>query len=175
MHDYYIGIDNGVTGSIAIMSMTGAKIFRTPTYKVRDYQKEEKYIKRINVRKLLKELEKYSDKSCKVTIERPMVNPKMFRSSVSALRAFEATILALEFCNLKYEVVDSKDWQKYILPNVKGRDNLKQESLVRGIKLYPELESQIRAIGDADSLLIAEYAYFKEYSQEKGEISEFKS
>lgn len=113
-----IAIDNGCTGSIAILDEQSQVVLfeHTPTFESRNYTKEERYIHRINTEELYTLLRPYSGTS-KCVIERPMINIKRFRSSVSAIRAFEATSIVLERLSIPYEVVDSKKWQHVILPS----------------------------------------------------------
>ena len=150
-----IGIDNGVTGSIGIISESGYVFIPTPTKKERNYTKKKAYITRIDVVKLESLLKDYSGM---VVIERPMVNPGRFKSTMSAIRALEATITVLERLGLPYEYIDSKEWQKSILPGTSG-EQLKEESKWLGCKLFPNFKDQITKHGDADSLLIAQYKY----------------
>jgi hypothetical protein len=93
-----------------------------------------------------------------ILIERPMVNPKAFKATQSALRALEATIIVLEMLDLQYFFVDSKEWQReFISSAISGHDEMKKASMEIGIKLFPNNESFIRKHGDADGLLIAEF------------------
>jgi hypothetical protein len=73
---------------------------------------------------------------------------------LSAVRALEATLIAVEQHQFRYEYIDSKEWQKELLPkNIKGSDELKSASLDVGKRMFPELNIK----KDADGLLIAEY------------------
>jgi hypothetical protein len=83
-----------------------------------------------------------------------MVNSTRFNATLSAIRALEATLIALEQAQWPYEYIDSKEWQKELLPKgLKGSDELKNASLDIGKRLFPELNIK----KDADGLLIAEY------------------
>ena len=121
-----------------------------PIKRQRDYQKDEKHLNRVNVSSLKEILDL---DNCNVTLERPMVNPTRFTSSVSALRAWEAVLITLEFLGHSYEVIDSKEWQKYF--GLAG--DLKEASKLKAIELFPECEREIRKQKDGDALLIAEY------------------
>jgi len=92
-------------------------------------------------------------------IERPYMNPKGFKATASALRCLEATLISIErAAGLSYEYIDSKQWQKVMLPKgCKGPD-LKTTSRDIGCRLFPEHTKVIRKHKDADSLLIAEWA-----------------
>jgi hypothetical protein len=83
-----------------------------------------------------------------------MVNSTRFNATLSAIRALEATLIALEESQFPYEYIDSKEWQKLLLPKgLKGSDELKKASLDVGKRMFPELEIK----KDADGLLIAEF------------------
>ena len=151
-----IGIDNGVTGSIAIINDNELQLHATPTKKVINYQKKKSNVTRVDVPKLKEILEPFKGSITIVNIERPMVNPTRFAASASALRALEATLIVLEELGLGYKFVDSKEWQKkYLQEGIKGANNLKKASLERGIQMFPSLEEEIRKQGDADAIFIA--------------------
>lgn len=150
-----IGIDNGVSGSIGIIGEGRAELFPTPIFKTLNYTKKKGNISRVDVESMKEILKPYS-KGGIVKIERPMVNPGRFKASLSAIRALEATSIALEQLGLGYVIVDSKDWQnKYLQKGIKGAANLKKASKLRGIQMFPHLEEVINKIGDADALFIA--------------------
>ena len=91
-----------------------------------------------------------------VLVERPMVNPTRFVATTSALRALEATLITLEMLNLPYQFIDSKEWQRDLLPKgIKGSEELKRASHDIGCRLFPTLNPNYHA--DFDGLLIAEY------------------
>jgi hypothetical protein len=91
-----------------------------------------------------------------------MVNSTRFNASLSAIRALEATLIALEESKLPYEYIDSKEWQKHLLPKgLKGSDELKKASLDIGKRLFPSLELK----KDADGVLIAEYLRRKQLNK----------
>lgn len=152
------GIDNGVTGTMAIITPEERTFCKMPVYKTRSYTKEAKYITRINFPKLVTLLEEVSSKGeCLFYLERPMINPGRWVASMSALRALEATIIALEQCGIDFEYIDSKKWQRYFFPDKKGTNELKQASMFRGLELFPEHDKLIRKHKDADALLIVQY------------------
>lgn len=159
----YIGIDNGVSGSLAFLAPPEcATVFRTPCLKVKDYQKGAKRISRIHFSALrgmiFEELTKASAPDAShgfVLLERPMVNPLKFKASVSALRAHEATLIVLESLGIAYDYIDSRAWQKMFLPGVKG-EALKPASLDVARRLFPKTD--FGKLKDGDALLIAEYA-----------------
>ena len=151
----YIGIDNGVTGSIGTITDSGLSAFiETPVIKCKSYTKEVQNTHRIDWRELFNNL----THNAVALIERPMVNPKAFKATQSALRALEATLIALEYCKIEYSYIDSKEWQReFFSSSIIGHDDLKKASFEIGLKLFPNNEYYIRKHGDADGLLIAEY------------------
>jgi hypothetical protein len=156
----YIGIDNGVTnnGIGAINSEGVARLYPLPVKKELSYTKEAKHISRIDFNLLCMLfgdiVADFGEPDAKVGLERPMVNSTRFNASMSAVRALEATLIALERAQLAYEYIDSKEWQKHLLPTgIKGSDELKKASLDIGRRLFPQLNIK----KDADGLLIAEF------------------
>lgn len=154
---YYIGIDNGVSGTIGIVGLVdGLKLFdKTPTKKEQDYTKAKKLVTRIDSAKLKESLLPYQNMNCIALLERPMVNPSRFVATASALRAWEATIVILEDLKIPYMPIDSKEWQKELLPKGTKGDDLKAASKDIGSRLFPELKDFNHP--DRDGILIAEY------------------
>jgi hypothetical protein len=156
----FIGFDNGVTNNgIGVVSSTGrAELYKLPIKKELSYTKEAKHISRIDypaLRLLFGAIEAdFGEPDIKVGLERPMVNSTRFNATLSAIRALEATLIALEEAQLAYEYIDSKEWQKVLLPKgLKGSAELKTASLDIGKRLFPQLNMK----KDADGILIAEY------------------
>ena len=156
----YIGIDNGVTNNgIGVVNSVGiAKLYPLPIKRELSYTKEAKHISRIDFNLLCMTFGEivadFHEPDVKVGLERPMVNSARFNASMSAVRALEATLIALERAQLAYEYIDSKEWQKHLLPaGIKGSDELKKASLDIGKRLFPQLNIK----KDADGLLIAEF------------------
>ena len=151
----YIGIDNGISGSIGITNGVSVIFAKTPITYGQDYTKKKKNISRINVNKLVDLLRPYKDDHCLALIERPMVNPGRFHNSISAVRSLEATLVILEQFKIPIQFVDSKEWQKVMLPSgIKGSDLLKKASKQIGERLFPQFKFK----KDADGMLIAEWA-----------------
>lgn len=150
----FIGIDNGVTGTIgAVGDVT--YFGKTPVFRHRKYTVKEQYIHRIDRTKLSLVLQALvNGGGYRILLENPMTAGKGGNKDSSA-RAWEATLNTLEDLGLDYETVPAKRWQKLLLPGVMGRDNLKEASLRLGKKLYPQF-SYVKS-GDFDGLLIAEY------------------
>ena len=69
------------------------------------------------------------------SIERPMVNPKRFEATVSALRALEATLIVLESLNIGKEYCDSKGWQKALLPYISVKDKKQYPAKLKEVSL----------------------------------------
>lgn len=156
----WIGIDNGVSGTIGIIDQEGnvLEFLKTPTVSGQDYTKAKKNISRIDHQKLTSLFEFYApveDLAVKALVERPLVNPTRFLATTSALRALESTLVVLEQLGIPYEFIDSKEWQKEILPKgIKGSAELKKASKDIGERLFPH---NIIKHPDMDGLLIAEY------------------
>jgi len=161
----HIGIDNGISGSIGILTEDGgAKFYHTPVMKLLHYTKQKQFFSRIDTEKLERlfrsflcpELTQVSLLSSFVFLERPMVNPMRFKATESALRAYEATLIVLERLRIGYRVIDSKEWQKQLLPTgIKGSSELKKASLDIGKRTFPQID--FTGFTDSDGLLIAEY------------------
>ena len=151
----YIGLDNGVSGSIGIITDKEIKLFKTPIKNELNYTKTKRNINRIDVPNLILLLQPCASPQAKLWIERPMVNPQRFQATMSAIRALEATLIALEILQMPYEYIDSKEWQKNLLPEGLKGEALKPASLNIGKRLFPSVD--FKGFTDADSLLIAEY------------------
>lgn len=156
----YVGFDNGVTSNgIGVVHSTGThQLYKLPIKKEASYTKEEKFINRIDYPALVKLFENIvgtfpEGEAVLVGLERPMVNSRRFNASLSAIRALEATLIAVEQLGFNKRYIDSKEWQSVLLPGVKGTDELKKASLALGKELFPTLNIK----KDADGLLIAEY------------------
>lgn len=152
----YIGIDNGCTGSIAVINDDGSLVFHmnTPVTRCANYTKTVAYLHRIDVPLLIETLKEHSQSS-HCWIERPMVNPGRFKATVSALRCLEATEIVLEILKVPYTFVDSKEWQRSMLPKGIDKDGLKFASDQVCKRLFPSIK--LSESGRGDSLLIAEY------------------
>lgn len=155
----YIGIDNGVSGSIGIIDTDNNTqvYFPTPTFSQQNYTKTKANITRIDTEQLKELIGQYPLST--VVLERPMVNPARFKATTSALRSLEATLIVVELLGHRLIYVDSKEWQRVLLPEgVKGSADLKKASLDIGLRLFPGLSEPIRKQKDADGILIAEWA-----------------
>jgi hypothetical protein len=154
---FIVAIDNGISGTIAVLdTIKGTSAFiKTPAYECASYTKEPKKIHRINWRELLDNL---PDGDVYVFLERPLVNPRMFSATQSALRSLEATLIVLEMLDIPYEYVDSKSWAKeYLSSALIGKEQMKKGSKEVAIKLFPNHRTLIEKHGDGDSLIMAEW------------------
>ncbi len=169
--ELYLGIDNGVSGSIGYVTkdQSGAGQILMPVKSERRWTKKESYSRRIDwveAEKLIKVLMmKYGSHPDEtfVLCERPMVNPQMFFASMSALRAHESIIIVLEMIGLSRRYIDSREWQRYLMPRIRGKEDLKKNSILVAQQLFPVFEFDNRC-EDADGLLIAEYARLEYYN-----------
>ena len=158
----YVGIDNGVSGSIGVLDERGDVIHYSPTpcFMELNYTKEKRNVTRVNARKLysmLKVLQEEDTLACfRVFIERPMVNPQRFQASLSAIRALETTLIVLERLKWGVQYVDSREWQSLLLPKGSKGEALKTDSVSIGCRRFPRYAEQIKKHKDADGLLIAE-------------------
>jgi hypothetical protein len=158
MSKIFIGIDNGVSGSIGVIDEEGSHLYETPTISQQNYTKKKANITRIDWNRLRTLMTPFQNTNCFILMERPMVNPQRFQATTSALRSLEATLVLIEQLGLPYAYIDSKEWQKVLLPQgIKGSDELKKASLDIGCRIFPQHTDMIKRHKDADGLLIAEY------------------
>ena len=155
----YIGLDNGVTGTIGIIGEDGVQFLKVPVKKEQNYTKKKDNITRIDIDKFMDLLGKYKPSETFILIERPMVNPQRFKATVSAVRCLEAELVSIEHLKIPFQYCDSKEWQKVLLP--KGTDDTKKASMDIGNRLFPQFKDFKHP--DRDGLLIAEYAKRKQF------------
>lgn len=155
-HKIYLGIDNGVSGAITIISSNGDIMLheKTPIKKCLNYTKKKAFMNRVDFKQLIKLLVNKGDMFC--MIERPMIHPGRFVATISAVRCLEATEIILEELSIPYQFIDSKEWQKELLPSGLVKDELKTGALSVAKRLYPK-----QTIHNADSILIALYCFRK--------------
>jgi hypothetical protein len=142
------------------VNATGSEsgVVSTPTFVEQDFQKDKKNVTRVDVLKLIFWFNELPKGNVRIVLERPFVNPMMFNATLSAIRAWEATLIALQKFNFPRQVIDSKRWQKEMLPaGCKGKE-LKATSVQMGCRLFPDHADWIKDQGDADALLIAEFS-----------------
>lgn len=152
-----VGIDNGVSGGITILSEKGEVLLhqKTPVKRCLNYTKNKAFINRVE-QILLKNMLQTAGENTFCMIERPMVNPGRFAATISAMRCMEATEILLEQLQIPYQFIDSKEWQKALLPSGLKGDELKSAASDVAKRLYPRLK-----IENADCLLIALYCMQK--------------
>lgn len=150
----FIGIDNGVSGAITVLSESGVVLthIKIPVKNCLNYTKKKAFHNRVDFLKLKHELCSGIGISPFCMIERPMVNPMRWVASISAIRCLEATEIILEELQIPYQFIDSKEWQKVLLPSGLVKEQLKKAADDVAKRLFPKL-----TIVNSDSLLIAEY------------------
>lgn len=153
----FVGIDNGVSGAITIISENNAIILheKTPVKKCLNYTKKKAFHNRVSFKHLANIL-KIAGNDTFCMIERPMINPGRWVASVSAMRCLEATEIILEELQIPYQFIDSKEWQKELLPSGLVKDELKRAADSVAKRLFPK-----QTIYNSDSILIAEYCLRK--------------
>ena len=157
--DTVVFIDNGSSGSIGMVTSGRSGFVLTPIRKMQDYTKRKKTISRLNVKlfeALIAGWAPDPDRTM-VYLERPLINSTMFNTSIVAARLFEAQLVTLESMGYPYQIVDSKDWQRGVLPSSgkKGTTSsiLKKESMDIGTRLFPMHAQLIGKHKDADGIL----------------------
>lgn len=156
----YIGIDNGVTGSMALISPDRIEFRPIPVKKELNYTKKKATITRLDweaLEEILGDWVLLGSDHFRVFIERPFTG-KGFRTVASAMRCLESMLICVERLGVSYSYVSSGDWQKALLPKGCKGPELKSASRVVGIRLFPHLKGSIEKQKDADGLLIAEWA-----------------
>lgn len=169
MAKVYLGIDNGITASIGILGLaSGPQMTVPPIKKQLNYHKKASNISRIDYPqwyRFLSELQAQclaEGSRIFAILEKPFTG--MAHTAVLSGRCYEAEVIALEELGIAYETICSTDWQGTkksigLLPEgLKGSKEQKIASKCVGIRLFPELEAKIKKHGDADGLLIAEWA-----------------
>ena len=165
MDGFIIFIDNGVSGTIGMRSTSGiCEFFEVPTYTEQYYTKAKKNINLLDVdriRSMINDLrDRFPDSWIRVYMERPMVNATRFFASVSAVVCHYMYVQIFKDLKVPYEIVDSKEWQKEMLPHgIKGSAEQKKASMDAGLRLFPQFEKLIRKHKDADGILGAEFFY----------------
>jgi len=158
--DYVIGIDNGVTGTICVLTGDGRFIswHKTPTFDYTDYSKRGRVMRRIQKEELALILAPYVQTNMKVFLEYPFTGngDSMFNRAIfSAGWSFGDTVDVMEKLKIGFEVLPAVRWQQVMLPDVKGRMQLKKASRDRAKMLFPKLV--LPAGEDGDAVLMSEY------------------
>lgn len=157
MAKIFIGIDNGTTGTIGVVGDNiQPQFYKTPVKKEQDYTKAKKLVTRLDCEQFVSILNQYNKNDIFVACERPMINPTRWTASMTAIRCLEAQLIILEMLGIPYQFIDSKEWQKTMLPKgIKGSDEQKSASKDIGNRLFPLFADFKHP--DRDGLLIAEY------------------
>ena len=157
MSKIWVGLDNGVSGSVGIVGNDIESVFvKTPVKKEQDYTKKKKIITRLDYSDFMELFSKYNKNDICVLVERPLLNPSKFVASTSALRCHEAELIMLEIMGVRHMFIDSKEWQRVLLPKGCSGEGLKKASLDIGNRLFPQFVDVKHP--DRDGILIAEYA-----------------
>lgn len=157
-----IGLDNGTTGSLSVYdtSLNIMALHILPVKKELDYTKKAKHITRIDFPGMCELLTriKAGNNDIHCFMEKPFMAGAIFmQTSINAFRCMESELIALEECELGYTVINSKDWQKKLIPEgIKGREELKKAALDVARRLYPYLSEKLTK-ENADSVLIAHH------------------
>lgn len=144
----YAGIDNGVSGSLSIITEDGKTIFvPTPVKQVKGFR-------RLDWNKFIEIFRPYAGNCC-VLLEKALQNPKRFKATVSAAKCEEAECIALEQLGIKYIIIDSKMWQKPLFTGKYAKLTTKQASLEFGNDHFPQFKQS--KLKDRDALCMAYY------------------
>jgi hypothetical protein len=127
--DYFVGVDNGPTALWTILGADGKLVahFPVPTKTTKNYQRTvDREVTRINVHQLREMFRPYVGKNILFAVEKPMVMPQRFQATLTAVRAFEATLVAFELMQqdgvgVSYTIANSLDWQKPMIPEALAR------------------------------------------------------
>lgn len=163
MTTHTIGLDNGTSGTIAILGPDSPFFDAVPS-KPYLMGRAGKVVQRID-HDALRAMIAFrigAPANAHCYVERPFTgSAMMINTSVLAARAHEAVLIVLEQLGVGVTTVDSKEWQVPVLGAVKGSAELKKASMLRGMALYPQFAKQIKSHGDADGLLMAHHFHRK--------------
>ncbi len=139
---YILGIDNGVTGSLALMDHTGKVIFHAPVpvYKEHKWTKPKKQklktktkivydeITMIDVDALQRMLVKYTSTISDIHayVERPAISYAAawsMKTSISAAMSWAYVVYVLKKLQIPRTDLDSKEWQHQLIPEASGEKN----------------------------------------------------
>lgn len=157
----FAAFDNGVSATIGAVSEDGKwTMFRkVPVYREREYMTTKTrfmtHLDQDGVAEILRDLA--SRGTLVLVTERPFVNPRMFKATMSGVRAHEILLATLRTTGVVLHATwDSKHWQKPMLGDCDKGDT-KPRSMEVGCALYPRHADDIRRHGDADGLLMAHW------------------
>lgn len=156
MSKYYIGIDTGLNGAVAIISDNQVNVYDTPTVEVKSGKRK----KNMHVESgMVNILKAYKDKDVHVYIEKvhsmPGQGVRAMFSMGEGYGLWRGIVAAL---GMPYTLITPQSWKKAMM---KGMGKEKAASCYRAQQLYPDVElfgSRGGAKdGRGDALLIAEY------------------
>ncbi len=149
----WLGVDVGLSGALAFIGDDGlgAKVYPMPLTEI-DGQDE------LDSGALVEMLEHHDPRL--VTVERP----QGFGGCSSAFKLGQnlgGVIVATLSARFRLERVRPQAWQRVMLPEVHGRDNLKRASVAKAKALFPTADfrghGRTKADDIADALLIGAY------------------
>ena len=136
-----------------------------PALKSLNYQKAKQFITRVDharLKPMLEDILEQADGNCFALVERPFtgtMGKASLKTVASGMRACEAVLIMLEILEIPYQFTDSKGWQKELLPKgLVGSAELKSAGKDVAKRMWPGMKFK----GDADGILIAEYARRKQ-------------
>ncbi len=151
----WIGIDNGVSGSIGIISPTGTKMVHA-----REYTRKKKRGGLELDAAAFKDLILQDGIPHGVVLERPFTG--QHRNVVVSAAHFDSVArTVMELNGIPFIQVDSTDWQRPLLKIVRKKGvhaDTKRVSMEAGVLRWPSLRAQIEDQGDADALFLAVHA-----------------
>ena len=154
----YIGIDNGPSGSIGVLSSGPAQMFLPVTERILNYTQKKAYTTLLNFRKMKRFFWKLANtrEPIMLAMERPMINPGRWSATCVALRVHQQYLDMFSALKMGEPMsLDSRKWQKKFLPSgVKGPE-LKPASEQVGLRMFPQCRAEILKHKDADGLFIA--------------------
>jgi len=163
-YDYFIGIDPGVSGAIALICDDDQMVWDIPTInielttKTKNGNKKKRNV--LDLSALTDRIEEWNFTSyIFAVIEKVSSSPQMgVASSFNFGYAFGACEMLIASKRIAYELVTPNKWKKAVGLRVKAE---KDESRLHAIKLFPDMRDQLRLKKDhnkAEALLLAEYA-----------------
>lgn len=190
---WVLGFDNGVSGSFTLMDPKGRVVMfeHVPTYKEDKWTKPKTKKLKTKVketkdkitlididalqRMLISKVGVLSDVHC--FLERPAISYNAawsMQTSISASMSWAYVIYVLKKLNIKRTDIDSRDWQKALIPEAMGENNkdymktlkagdrnklLKEASDMLAKQIWSKFKS--KEVGAGDSVCIAQYGLLK--------------
>lgn len=161
MTRYTIAIDNGSSGSIAVLENpdTLHHFGGVISFKQVANGKTGKTLSRLDRTWLRNFLQAYDPAAVRIYLERHFTGSGMMINTViPAARFEEATVTVIEDLGLPYEIVSCREWQKAAFgPALKTTALLKAASLQKATQLWPAFTPLFQGHGDGDAALIARH------------------